>query len=257
MKDYQGYFIDLDGTTYKGTKRIPAAARFIKRLQAAGKTVLFVTNNSTRTPAFVANNLRENHAIDVTADNVYTTALATADYLDKVAGDRRRVYVVGESGLRTALEQRHFQLTDQHPDYVVVGLDSQVTYAKLETAVLLIRAGATFIGTNADSNLPNERGMVPGAGSLIKLVEYATQQKPVMIGKPEATIMKMALQKTGLGRDQVVMVGDNYNTDIRAAINTGMDSLLVYTGLSTPDQVAKMAVQPTHTVKSLDEWKIE
>lgn len=257
MKDYQGYFIDLDGTTYKGTKRIPAAARFIKRLQDADKTVLFVTNNSTRTPEFVANNLRENHQINVTADNVYTTALATADYLNKVAGDRRRVYVVGESGLRKALEQRHFQLTDQQPDYVVVGLDSQVTYAKLETAVLLIRAGATFIGTNADSNLPNERGMVPGAGSLVKLVEYATQQKPIMIGKPEATIMKMALEKADLTRDQVVMVGDNYNTDIRAAINTGMDSLLVYTGLSTPEQVAKMAVQPTHTVKSLDEWTID
>lgn len=257
MKSYQGYFIDLDGTTYKGTKRIPAAARFIKRLQAADKTILFVTNNSTRTPAFVANNLRKNHAINVTADNVYTTALATADYLDKVAGDRRRVYVVGESGLRTAVKQRHFQLTEQHPDYVVVGLDSQVTYAKLETAVLLIRAGATFIGTNADSNLPNERGMVPGAGSLIKLVEYATQQKPIMIGKPEATIMEMALRKTGLSRDQVVMVGDNYNTDIRAAINTGMDSLLVYTGLSTPEQVAKMTIQPTHTVKSLDEWKVD
>ena len=257
MKDYQGYFIDLDGTTYKGTKRIPAAARFIKRLQDADKTVLFVTNNSTRTPEFVANNLRENHQINVTADNVYTTALATADYLDKVAGDRRRVYVVGESGLRKALEQRHFQLTDQQPDYVVVGLDSQVTYAKLETAVLLIRAGATFIGTNADSNLPNERGMVPGAGSLVKLVEYATQQKPIMIGKPEATIMKMALAKADLTRDQVVMVGDNYNTDIRAAINTGMDSLLVYTGLSTPEQVAKMAVQPTHTAKSLDEWTID
>ena len=252
MKDYQGYFIDLDGT-----KRIPAAARFIKRLQDADKTVLFVTNNSTRTPEFVANNLRENHQINVTADNVYTTALATADYLDKVAGDRRRVYVVGESGLRKALEQRHFQLTDQQPDYVVVGLDSQVTYAKLETAVLLIRAGATFIGTNADSNLPNERGMVPGAGSLVKLVEYATQQKPIMIGKPEATIMKLALAKADLTRDQVVMVGDNYNTDIRAAINTGMDSLLVYTGLSTPEQVAKMAVQPTHTVKSLDEWTID
>ena len=257
MKDYQGYFIDLDGTTYKGTKRIPAAARFIKRLQDADKTVLFVTNNSTRTPEFVANNLRENHQINVTADNVYTTALATADYLDKVAGDRRRVYFVGESGLRKALEQRHFQLTDQQPDYVVVGLDSQVTYAKLETAVLLIRAGATFIGTNADSNLPNERGMVPGAGSLVKLVEYATQQKPIMIGKPEATIMKLALAKADLTRDQVVMVGDNYNTDIRAAINTGMDSLLVYTGLSTPEQVAKMAVQPTHTVKSLDEWTID
>ncbi|WP_288658083.1 TIGR01457 family HAD-type hydrolase [uncultured Limosilactobacillus sp.] len=257
MKKYQGYFIDLDGTTYKGTKRIPAAARFIKRLQAANKTVLFVTNNSTRTPEFVAANLRDNHDIDVTAANVYTTALATADYLDRVAGDRRQAYVVGESGLRDALKQRHFILTDHQPDYVVVGLDSQVTYAKLEMAVLLIRAGATFIGTNADSNLPNERGMVPGAGSLIKLVEYATQQKPVMIGKPEATIMQMALQKTGLSQEEVVMVGDNYNTDIRAAINTGMDSLLVYTGLSTPEQVAKMTIQPTHTVKNLDEWTIE
>lgn len=257
MKDYQGYFIDLDGTMYKGTKRIPAAARFIKRLQEADKAVLFVTNNSTRTPEFVANNLRENHQINVTADNVYTTALATADYLDQVAGDRRQVYVVGESGLRQALQQRHFQLTDRQPEYVVVGLDSQVTYAKLETAVLLIRAGATFIGTNADSNLPNERGMVPGAGSLVKLVEYATQQEPIMIGKPEATIMKMALQKAGLRREQVVMVGDNYNTDICAAINTGMDSLLVYTGLSTPAQVAAMPVQPTHTVKSLDEWTID
>lgn len=257
MKRYQGYFIDLDGTTYKGTKQIPAAARFIGRLQDSGKDILFVTNNSTRTPQFVAANLRDNHGINVTAANVYTTALATADYLDQVAGDRRRIYVVGESGLRAALQQRHFVFTDQHPDYVVVGLDSQVTYAKLETAVLLIRAGATFIGTNADSNLPNEKGMVPGAGSLIKLVEYATQQRPVMIGKPEATIMNMALKKAHLKREQVIMVGDNYNTDIRAAINAGMDSLLVYTGLSTPAQVASMPIQPTYTVNSLDEWSIK
>ncbi|WP_267202672.1 TIGR01457 family HAD-type hydrolase [Limosilactobacillus kribbianus] len=256
MKDYRGYFIDLDGTTYKGKERIPAAARFIKRLQEAKKEVLFVTNNSTRTPEFVANNLRENHQINVTAANVYTTALATADYLDHVAGDRRRVYVVGESGLKTALHERRFVETDQQPDYVVVGLDTAVTYAKLETAVLLIRAGATFIGTNADSNLPNERGMTPGAGSLVKLVEYATQQKPIMIGKPESLIMKMALARVHLNKEEVMMVGDNYRTDIQAAINTGMDSLLVYTGLSTPAQVAKMPIQPTHTVQSLDEWQV-
>lgn len=256
MNKYQGYFIDLDGTTYKGKKRIPAAARFIKRLQAANKTVLFVTNNSTRTPEFVAANLRNNHGINVTADNVYTTALATADYLDKNAGKCRKIYVVGESGLKTALQDRHFILTDNAPDYVVVGLDSHVTYEKLEKAVLLIRAGATFVGTNADSNLPNEKGMVPGAGSLVKLVEYATQQTPLMIGKPEAIIMQMALQKAHLSKEEVVMVGDNYQTDIKAAINVGMDSLLVYTGLSTPQQVSKMAVQPTNTVTSLDEWQV-
>ena len=255
-KNYQGYFIDLDGTTYKGKKQIPAAARFIKRLKAADKTILFVTNNSTRSPELVANNLRENHNIDVKAENVYTTALATADYLDGIAGEKRKVYVVGESGLRGALTAGGFEITDQQPDFVVVGLDSQVTYAKLETAVLLIRDGAKFIGTNADSNLPNERGMVPGAGSIVKLVEYATQQKPLMIGKPEKIIMEMALQKVGLSRDEAVMVGDNYHTDIQAAINVGMDSLLVYTGLSKPAEVAREAVQPTNSVRSLDEWKI-
>ncbi|MDO4903393.1 MAG: TIGR01457 family HAD-type hydrolase [Limosilactobacillus sp.] len=253
---YQGYFIDLDGTIYRGKEKIPAAARFIKRLQDAGDTVLFVTNNSTREPEFVADNLRNNHDINVTADNVYTSALATADYLDNIAGDRRKIYVVGESGLRKALASRGFVIDEDHPDYVVVGLDSQITYEILAKAVLLIRAGATFVGTNSDSNLPNERGMLPGAGSFIKLVEYATQTKPIMIGKPETIIMEMALKKVGMQKEDVVMVGDNYNTDIKAAINTGMDSLLVYTGLSTPEQVAKEKIQPTHTVRTLDDWDV-
>ncbi|WP_283588187.1 TIGR01457 family HAD-type hydrolase [Limosilactobacillus viscerum] len=253
---YQGYFIDLDGTTYKGKEKIPAAARFISRLQAAGKKVLFVTNNSTRSPEFVATNLRNNHDIDVEPGNVYTTALATADYLDGIAGNKRRVYVVGESGLREALAEKGFTVDEKAPDFVIVGLDSHVTYEKLEKAVLLIRAGAKFIGTNADSNLPNEKGMVPGAGSLVKLVEYATQQEPVMIGKPEKIIMQMALKRVNLEKKKVIMVGDNYRTDIQAAINVGMDSLLVYTGLSKPEEVAKMAVQPTYTVRSLDDWDV-
>ncbi|MBD5806448.1 TIGR01457 family HAD-type hydrolase [Lactobacillus sp. 0.1XD8-4] len=256
MKDYQGYFIDLDGTTYKGKKRIPAAARFIKRLQERQKNVLFVTNNSTRTPEFVAENLRNNHNINVTSKNIYTTALATADYLSSVAPAMSKIYVVGESGLKQALQKNGFILTDDNPAYVVVGLDTDVTYDKLEKAVLLIRNGAIFIGTNADSNLPNERGMVPGAGSIIKLVEYATQQQPIMIGKPESIIMKMALKKVRLPKEKVIMVGDNYHTDIQAAINVGMDNLLVYTGLSRPTEVVKETVQPTFTVESLDEWQI-
>ena len=132
-----------------------------------------------------------------------------------------------------------------------------MTYEKLATAVLLIRAGATFIGTNSDSNLPNQRGMVPGAGSIVKLVEYATQKKPIMIGKPESIIMAMALKRSGLDKNQVVMVGDNYHTDIQAAINFGIDSLLVYSGLSTKEDVAKQKIQPTHQVDSLDDWTVQ
>ena len=164
---------------------------------------------------------------------------------------------MGESGLREALAAKGFKDDDQDPDFVVVGLDSHVTYEKLEKAVLLIRAGAKFIGTNADSNLPNERGMVPGAGSLVKLVEYATQQKPLMIGKPEKIIMEMALKRVGLTTADAVMVGDNYHTDIQAAINVGMDSLLVYTGLSRPAEVEQEEIQPTYTVATLDDWQID
>lgn len=255
-KQYLAYFIDLDGTMYRGEKRIPAAARFINRLQENHKRIVFVTNNSTRTPQFVANNLVTNHNINVTAENVYTTALATADYLDSVADTHRRVYMIGESGLASALQQRHFELVETNPDYVVVGLDTNVDYQKFETAVLAIRNGAKFIGTNADSNLPNERGMVPGAGSLVALVEYATQASPLMIGKPEKIIMQMALKRYGLTKDQVIMVGDNYRTDIKAGINVGMDTLLVYTGLSTKEDVMKEAVKPTYEVSSLDEWQM-
>lgn len=254
---YQGYFIDLDGTTYKGKDQIPAAARFVKRLQQHGLQVMFVTNNSTRTPEFVANNLRKNHNINVSGKNVYTTALATADYLEHIANKQARLYVVGESGLKTALADKGFRFDEENPEYVVVGLDSDVTYHKLELAVLAIRRGATFIGTNADSNLPNERGMVPGAGSLVKLVEYATQTAPIMIGKPEKIIMEMALEKSGLDKGQVVMVGDNYHTDISAGINVGMDTLLVYTGLSTRQEVAQQKILPTYQVDSLDEWNFD
>lgn len=257
MRGYKGYFIDLDGTTYKGKDRIPAAARFIKRLQDNNKVVLFVTNNSTRTPEFVARNLKINHKISVSADNVYTSALATADYMDQIVNGERSVYVIGEDGLKKALLDKGFTLTDNRPAYVVVGLDSHVTYEKFETAVLNIRSGAKFIGTNADSNLPNEKGMVPGAGSLVELVRYATQTKPVMIGKPEKIIMEMARAKSGLKKDEVIMVGDNYNTDILAGINDGIDTLIVYTGLSKKSEVAKEEIPPTYEVNSLDDWKIE
>lgn len=256
VKDYKGYFIDLDGTIYKGKQQIPAAARFIKRLQNEGKKILFLTNNSTREPKSVAQNLKENHNIDVEVANVYTSALATADYLDQLAEARRKVYVVGEQGLKAALTEKGFILTNDQPDYVVVGLDSNVTYEKLAEAVLFIRNGATFIGTNADSNIPNQRGMLPGAGSLIKLVKYATQKTPIMIGKPEKIIMEMALKREKLTKDQVVMVGDNYHTDIMGAMNTGIDSLLVYTGLSTPKEVSRYDKQPTYQIKSLDEWAV-
>lgn len=256
INSYGGYLIDLDGTIYRGKEKIPAAKRFIERLQEHNIPFLFLTNNTTKTPEDVAKNLRDNYDIKAEASNVYTAALATADYLDGIADQKhRKVYIIGELGLKRAILSKGFEMDEDNPDYVVAGLDYDVTYHKFEIATLAIKKGAKFIGTNADTNLPNERGLVPGAGSVIALLERSTQQQALYIGKPETIIMEKALAVTGLSKDQVVMVGDNYMTDISAGINFGIDTLLVYTGVSTKELVAKQDIKPTHEVDSFDEWQ--
>ena len=259
MTQYKGYFIDLDGTIYRGRERIPEAKAFVEALQAKHIPFLFLTNNTTKSPAAVVDNLATNHDIFVTADQVYTPSLATAAYIQaENNGDAsgKSIYVIGELGLKQPLLDIGLRFNEVDPDYVVVGLDYDVTYHKFELATLAIQRGAKFIGTNADTNLPNERGHVPGAGSVIALVERSTQQKALYIGKPEAIIMHEALKKIGLAKEDVVMVGDNYNTDIKAGINANIDQLLVYSGISTKDQVAKEAIQPTHVVDSLAQWQV-
>lgn len=256
MKKYAGYMIDLDGTIYRGKEKIPAAKRFIERLQEHDIPFLFVTNNSTQAPIKVVENLANNFDIHVKEENVYTSALATADYIADLDKDKRSVYVIGEVGLKQAILDRGFRFEETNPDYVVVGLDYDVTYHKFELATLAIKRGANFIGTNADTNLPNERGLVPGAGSVIALVECSTQQKATYIGKPETIIMEKALERLGLPKDEVVMVGDNYMTDIKAGINFGIDTMLVYTGVSTRELVRKQEIAPTIELGSLDEWKV-
>lgn len=257
MKKYAGYMIDLDGTIYRGKEKIPAAKRFIERLQGHDIPFLFVTNNSTQAPIKVVENLANNFDIHVKEENVYTSALATADYIADLNKDKRSVYVIGEVGLKQAILDKGFRFEETNPDYVVVGLDYDVTYHKFELATLAIKRGAKFIGTNADTNLPNERGLVPGAGSVIALVECSTQQKATYIGKPETIIMEKALERLGLPKDEVVMVGDNYMTDIKAGINFGIDTMLVYTGVSTRELVRKQEIAPTIELGSLDEWKVE
>jgi HAD superfamily hydrolase (TIGR01457 family) len=257
-KHYDGYFIDLDGTVYAGKKRIPAAKRFIERLQATQTKFMFVTNNTTKLPADVVRNLAENHDIHVDESHVYTAGLASADYVAGIAKpEQNRAYLIGETGLMQAFIDQGFRLTEQDPDFVVIGLDHDVTYHKLATATLAVRNGAKFIGTNPDSNIPSEQGMLPSAGALNELVAYATQQRPQYIGKPGSIIMEKALERMGLSKAQVLMVGDNYQTDIRAGLDFDMDTLLVYSGLSTKQQVAAEDRQPTYQIDSLDDWSLD
>jgi 4-nitrophenyl phosphatase len=252
FKKYQGYFIDLDGTMYMGSKPIEAAPVFVEKLKNAKIPYLFLTNNSTSTPQEVAEKLQVKFNIPAKAEDIYTSALATADYVKQLKGNR--VYVVGEHGLKKALKDVGCQLVDDDIDHVVVGLDRDLTYDKCEIASLAIQNGATFIATNKDTNLPTERGMVPGAGSVIALIEKSSQTKPTFIGKPEKIMMKSALDKIHLKKEEVIMVGDNYETDILAGINSGIDTLLVLTGFTKKDDLNSNMKQPTFIINTLDEW---
>ncbi|AUC25138.1 TIGR01457 family HAD-type hydrolase [Streptococcus uberis] len=252
---YKGYLIDLDGTIYKGRERIPAGERFIQRLQEQEIPYLLVTNNTTRTPQMVQDMLAQQFNIQTPLETIYTATMATVDYM-KDMNRGQTAYVIGETGLKSAISEAGYIEDKENPAYVVVGLDSQVTYDMLATATLAIAKGALFIGTNPDLNIPTERGLMPGAGSLVALLEAATRVKPVFIGKPNAIIMNKALDILQVKRSEAIMVGDNYLTDIMAGIQNDIASLLVTTGFTKAEEVPNLPIQPDYVVASLDEWDI-
>ncbi|MBM7694710.1 4-nitrophenyl phosphatase [Peribacillus deserti] len=253
MRNYKGYLIDLDGTIYRGTEVIEEAGAFIAALREKGIPYLFVTNNSSRTPGQVAQKLRD---FDIPAKDhqVFTTSMATANYIyGKQPG--ASVYVIGEEGIRNALQEKGFIFKEENPDFVVMGIDRNITYEKLATACLAVRNGATFISTNADIALPTERGFLPGNGSLTSVVSVSTQVQPIFIGKPESIIVEQALKVLGTKKEDTIMVGDYYDTDILAGLNSGIDTLLVHTGVTTAEHLKNYEKQPTYTINTLDLWK--
>ncbi|MCU6601531.1 TIGR01457 family HAD-type hydrolase [Peribacillus frigoritolerans] len=255
MKSYKGYLIDLDGTMYRGTEQIAEAAGFINDLRKRDIPYLFVTNNSSRTPAQVADKLRS-IGISTEDDQVFTTSMATANYIAEQKKGAS-VYVVGEEGIIEALKEKGMKLVEEHPDYLVMGIDRGINYEKLSKACLAVRNGAVFISTNGDIAIPTEQGLLPGNGSLTSVVSVSTQVQPIFIGKPESVIVEQALRVLGVPKEETIMVGDNYDTDILAGIKAGIDTLLVHTGVTTKERLKQYKEQPTHVVDTLDLWRFE
>ncbi|SEO64670.1 4-nitrophenyl phosphatase [Amphibacillus marinus] len=255
MAKYTGFLIDLDGTVYNGTEKIEAAVEFVSKLNEKGYPYLFLTNNSSKTPKAVADKLT---AMGIVAkeEHVFTSSMATAAYVAEQKPDAR-VYAIGEDGLTSALAEAGLTLTDQNIEYVVMGLDRQLSYEKLAIGALAIRNGAKFIATNADVALPSERGFLPGSGSLISVLAVTTGVTPTYIGKPEAIIVDQAMEQLGSEKANTLMVGDNYQTDILAGIRAGIDSLLVLSGVTKETELEQVGEKPTFMIKSLSEWSIE
>ncbi|MFC0523869.1 TIGR01457 family HAD-type hydrolase [Pontibacillus salicampi] len=252
MKQYKGYLIDLDGTMYKGSEPIDAASAFVQALKESQIPHLFVTNNSSRKPEQIADKLQTFH-IPAEKEQIFTTSMATASYISDQTS-QARVFAIGEEGLHSALEQEGHLLTEEYCDYVVIGIDRDITYEKLATACLQVRNGAAFLSTNSDVAIPTERGMLPGNGSLTSVITISTGVQPIFIGKPEPIIMEQAMEQIGLTKDEVLMVGDNYHTDIMAGIKAGFDTLHVQTGVTQKEHLSHFDEQPTYSIKTLEEW---
>ncbi|MCY7711420.1 TIGR01457 family HAD-type hydrolase [Bacillus altitudinis] len=249
---YKGYLIDLDGTMYKGTEKIEEAGQFVHKLNELNIPYLFVTNNSSRTPKQVAEKL-VSFDIPATEEQVFTTSMATANYIAEQKKDAS-VYVIGEEGIQQAIEEKGLSFAQEDADFVVVGIDRGITYEKLAVGAIAIRQGAQFVSTNGDIAIPTERGLLPGNGSLTSVLTVTTTVQPTFIGKPESIIMEQAMRVLGTDVSETLMVGDNYDTDIMAGMNAGMDTLLVHTGVTTKELLQKYDKQPTYVIDSLSEW---
>ncbi len=258
LESLQALIVDLDGVLYRGSEAIPGAGRFIAFLRERGIRFVLATNNATRTPEQYVERLAA-MGIHVQQEEVLTSALATAGYLRGVAAPGARVFVVGMDGLRAALGEAGFALVEQDAEWVVVGMDFTICFERLAQACLLIRAGARFVGTNPDLTFPSERGIVPGAGSLLALLQASTGVEPIIIGKPETAMIEQALLRLGRAREATGMLGDRLETDILAGKRAGLPTLLVLSGVTDRAMLEKADVRPDLVFRGvqhlLDEWK--
>ncbi len=243
MDGIKHYLTDMDGVILRGTTLIPGAKDFIQRLQTQQIPFLILTNNSLYTPRDLQMRLSY-MGLDVPSEAIFTSALATAQFLhaQRPAGT---AYVIGESGMTTALHDIGYVLTDQEPEYVVLGETTTYSFERITRAIRLILAGARFIATNPDAMGPGEGGIVPGTGAVAALVSAATGIKPYYVGKPNPLMMRTALRTLNAHSENSVMIGDRMDTDIVAGLESGLRTILVLTGVTRREQVERFPYRPT------------
>ncbi len=247
--------VDMDGVLYRGSMPLPGAATLLDWLRRQGIAFLFLTNNSTRTPQQHVHKLAE-MGIAAGPEQVLTSSLATRAYLERRAARGTPVYLIGQRGLEEAmLADGYFVLDDRAPRYVVVGLDTGLTYDKLRRACLLIRGGATFIGTNPDRTFPSPEGITPGCGSILAALQAATDVSPTVIGKPERWLMEEGMRRLGADPDQTAVLGDRLDTDIAGGRRLGLTTLMVLTGVHGLRDLDSSPVQPDAVFADLVELR--
>ena len=263
FSNIRALIIDMDGVLWHGTQAIPGMKDFFQALHELQIRFILATNNASLTPEQYVTKL-DKMGVTISEDQILTSGTATALYLSElVTPSETNVFVIGVDGATQPLIEKGFTLTGlyevknspdkntQGADIVVCGKDETLTWHKLATATLNIREGAKFIGTNADTTLPTERGVTHGNGAILAALTAATGVIPTIIGKPEPIMYQQALNLLGVNPDETVAIGDRLETDILGAVRTSIRSIMVLTGISTEDDLKNSYNQPTWVLSDI------
>jgi 4-nitrophenyl phosphatase len=245
----------MDGVLWRGDRPMPGLAEFFAFLRRRPIPFILATNNASRLASSYAEKLA-GYGIAVSSAEIITSAQATAEYLAERAEPGAPIYVVGMEGLRQTLAGRGFRLLDDAAEpgsahYVVGSWDRHVSFDKLAAATLHIRAGATFIATNADRTWPGERGLLPGAGAILAALVAAADVEPTVIGKPAPTMLQIAMHRMGAEPASTAMLGDRLETDILGGQNAGLTTILVLSGVTQPADLETSPIQPDFVFENI------
>jgi NagD protein len=247
----RNWLMDMDGVLVREETAIPGAAQFIARLRERGLPFLLLTNNSIWTRRDLAARLRAG-GLDVPEESIWTSALATASFLE----DQRpggTAFVIGESGLTTALHQAGYTINERDPDYVVLGETRTYSFERIAQGIRLIGRGAKFIATNPDPTGPAPDGPLPATGAVAALISRATGRDPYFVGKPNPLMMRTALNTLEAHSEETAMIGDRMDTDVVAGIEAGLETILVLTGVTHRAETELFPFRPSRIVESVAE----
>ncbi len=244
LRNKQGFICDMDGVIYHGDRLLPGVTEFVNWMQKEKKEFLFLTNSSEYSPLELKYKLAR-MGLDVDESHFYTSALATAHFL-KSQMPGCSAYVIGAPGLLNALHDAGIALNDVNPDYVVVGETKTYNYDSVLRAVTHVYNGARLIATNTDLTAPGQNGIIPACRAFVAPIELAAKRSAYFIGKPNPLMMRTGLKKLGVHSENAAMIGDRMDTDIIAGIETGLDTVLVLSGVTAKDDLVNYPYRPTY-----------
>jgi NagD protein len=249
QRTIESWLIDMDGVLVHEEQVIPGADRFLAALRERKTPFLVLTNNSIYTRRDLAARLNAS-GLEVPEESIWTSALATAKFLE----DQRpggSAFVIGESGLTTALHSSGYTMTERDPDYVVLGETRTYSFERITQGIRLIEAGARFIATNPDPTGPSPHGSLPATGSVAALISRATSVEPYYVGKPNPLMMRSALNALDAHSETTAMIGDRMDTDVVAGLEAGLHAILVLSGVATREAAERFPYRPSRIIDSV------